>query len=395
MTAGTQQQRSGAGDPPSGIPARAAVRGRRPDPGPPGDLRSAAGDAGAGPAGRGAAPGRLTVVRADPAGPAHPGALPGAVRRPAGQPAPRPGRPDAARARRRLLHHRLVRATRATPAWRRRCGSPTRPCCTTAPARSTWSGPRRRAAAGRRTPTCCSAWSAAAAEPIAGGRHKVFGHPGPERHPADLDHRLAPAPGRRRWPSRWTGRPSGSAGARRLAGRRGRGVQLRRRLGQPLHRGGRLQHRGLLRLPGPAAAAAARLRGQRPGHQRADPAGLDHRRPLGPAASSPTSTPTAPTWPRCTTPPLAAASWVRERRRRRSCTCRWSGSAGTPARTWSRPTAAPPTSPPTPTATRCSARPGCWSRPGVLTPGRGAGAVRGVPATGCWPGRPRSPGRPG
>ena len=34
-------------------------------------------------------------------------------------------------------------------------------------------------------------------EPIAGGRHKVFGNAAAGRHPADLDDRLAPAPGGR------------------------------------------------------------------------------------------------------------------------------------------------------------------------------------------------------
>ena len=53
-------------------------------------------------------------------------------------------------------------------------------------------------------------------EPIAGGRHKVFGHAGPGRHPADVDDRVAPAAGdgRRRSPSAAPG-----ASACRHAGR--------------------------------------------------------------------------------------------------------------------------------------------------------------------------------
>ena len=83
---------------------------------------------------------------------------------------------------------------------------------------------------------------AAADEPIAGGRHKVFGHAEPRRHPADLDDRLAPAAGA-------SGVAFALGRARRLgvrravAGRRGRGVQLRRRLGEPLH-GDRRDQRG-------------------------------------------------------------------------------------------------------------------------------------------------------
>ena len=42
---------------------------------------------------------------------------------------------------------------------------------------------------------------AAADEPIAGGRHKVFGHPDARGGPADLDDRLPPAAGGRAWPS--------------------------------------------------------------------------------------------------------------------------------------------------------------------------------------------------
>ena len=45
-------------------------------------------------------------------------------------------------------------------------------------------------------------------EPIAGGRHKVFGHPRPGDHPADVDHRLAPAPGGRAGDGAAPGRPA-------------------------------------------------------------------------------------------------------------------------------------------------------------------------------------------
>ena len=61
--------------------------------------------------------------------------------------------------------------------------------------------------------------AAAADEPIAGGRHKVFGHAGPRDHPADVDDRLAPAArGRRRVRDR--ARPAARASS--PAGRRTR-----------------------------------------------------------------------------------------------------------------------------------------------------------------------------
>ena len=85
-------------------------------------------------------------------------------------------------------------------------------------------------------------------------------------HPADVDDRLAPpARGRRRVRDR--PRPQ----ARRpehLAGRRDRGHELRRRVGEPRHRTGGDQHRLARRPPAPAVAAAARLRGQRHRDQR-------------------------------------------------------------------------------------------------------------------------------
>ena len=95
---------------------------------------------------------------------------------------------------------------------------------------------------------------AAADEPIAGGRHKVFGHPA---SPSSRRPRRSPRTCR----GRVGARVRASAGPRELgarravAGRRGRGLQLRRRLGQPLDRGRRVQrrgaHRAYQRLPLP------------------------------------------------------------------------------------------------------------------------------------------------
>ena len=104
---------------------------------------------------------------------------------------------------------------------------------------------------------------ASATEPIAGGRHKVFGHPKLAVDPDDLDDRLAPAAR-----GRAGVRDRAAAGAlrgdrapatparppatdrrtpERLARRRDRGVLLRRRVGQPRGRPGGVQHRRLVR----------------------------------------------------------------------------------------------------------------------------------------------------
>ena len=111
---------------------------------------------------------------------------------------------------------------------------------------------------------------ASADEPIAGGRHKVFGHaalaviPQTSTIASHLPRAIgvAFAIGRARrlgWPR------DGQTTHRR--------VQLRRRVAQPLDRPGRDQRRRVHRAPGDGDATAARLRGQRAGHQRADTAG--------------------------------------------------------------------------------------------------------------------------
>ena len=102
---------------------------------------------------------------------------------------------------------------------------------------------------------------AAIDEPIAGGRHKVFGHPDAAVIPqtSTIASHLPRALGVAFAIDR--ARKLGVAG--HVAGRRDRRVQLRRRLGQPLDRRRRHQRRRLHGVPGPAAAAAVRLRGQR------------------------------------------------------------------------------------------------------------------------------------
>ena len=78
---------------------------------------------------------------------------------------------------RRLLHDRLGRPRGQRARRRARCGRPIRRCCTTARAASTSPGPSR-CPATTACATCSSGCSPSADEPIAGGRHKVFGHAG-------------------------------------------------------------------------------------------------------------------------------------------------------------------------------------------------------------------------
>ena len=155
--------------------------------------------------------------------------------------------------------------------------------------------------------------------------------PRPGDHPADLDHRLAPAAGGRAGPRPAPRVPAGRG--LRVAGGRGRGLLLRRRLGQPLHRHRRDQHRAERRLPRAAGAGPVRLRGQRLGHLGADPArlgrgGVRSRPGLGYVAADGAD-------------PVAAAAAITEAVRtgyastagRSSCTCRPCASSVTPAAT--------------------------------------------------------------
>ena len=84
--------------------------------------------------------------------------------------------PLAAQLRRGLLHDRLGRP-RGQRGGRRRA-APHRPGAAALPLRRVLlrpGGPGRPTAARRRSATCCAGWSPPATEPIAGGRHKVFG----------------------------------------------------------------------------------------------------------------------------------------------------------------------------------------------------------------------------
>ena len=154
---------------------------------------------------------------------------PGAVRRAAGQPPPRSGSPVAARARRRVLHHRLSRSRGQRR--RRRRAAAYRSRAAALPVRRLLPGPRRAGepAAGRR--------DRRAARPRRRGGRADRRRPaqglrssGTARDPADLDDRLAPAARGRPGVLGCTGgqaRP-GHPVAAGLPG----GGQLRRRLGR-------------------------------------------------------------------------------------------------------------------------------------------------------------------
>ena len=169
----------------------------------------------------------------------------------------------------------------------------------------------RRAAT--RCATCCSGWSRPprSRSPAAGTRCSAATTSTSSRRP-----RRSPRTCRARSASRSPSPGRAKLGvALPVARRRDRGVQLRRRVGQPLHRGRRHQHRHARGLPGPADAAAVRLRGQRHRHQRQDARGLGRARPTATATVSSTSAPTAPTCRRVYATAAAAADWVRTHRR--------------------------------------------------------------------------------
>ena len=207
--------------------------------------------------------------------------------------------------------------TRATPASPRRCGPPTRRCCTTARAPSTWPGPRRRdACPGRRSRDVLLGLVAAAEEPIAGGRHKVFGHPDLDDHPADLDDRLAPAPRGRRG-LRHRARRASSACAQSpwpddaiVVCSFGDASVNHSTAAGALNTAAYCAYQG---LPLPILFVCE---DNGIGISVRTPPGWIERGPSGPAPS-PTSRPTAATWPTSTTWRRAAAEYVRDAPRAR------------------------------------------------------------------------------
>ncbi len=102
--------------------------------------------------------------------------LAGCSTRQAAQPAPGRRRPRAAGARRGLLHDRLGRAREQRAGRAGRCGRPTRRCCTTGPA-AFYVARARQVPGSTPVRDVLQGLMGLADEPIAGGRHKVFGHP--------------------------------------------------------------------------------------------------------------------------------------------------------------------------------------------------------------------------
>ena len=103
-------------------------------------------------------------------------------------------------------------------------------------------------------------------EPIAGGRHKVFGRRELSIVPmtSTIASHLPRSVG---WRSRSIAL---RAGLVPVAAGCDRALLVRRRLAEPRERAGGSQHCCALRLPGPAASASLPVRGQRPRAQRAD-----------------------------------------------------------------------------------------------------------------------------
>ena len=163
------------------------------------------------------------------------------------------------------------RGMRATPWLRWRRVRRIRPCSTTA--RGVLRGPSQ---AGARVDA--SPRRTAGADGLGGRAHSGWSAQGlrpsrPGRHPADLHGCLSSPEGC--WAGCRTASGPPAQSGLRVARGRGRGVLLRRRLGEPLHRSGRHQHRPRYGLPRPARTDSVRLRRQRLRHLGADAEGLD------------------------------------------------------------------------------------------------------------------------
>ena len=221
----------------------------------------------------------------------------GVCPRPGDQPAAGLRCPRAAGGRAGLLHHRLRRPREQRAGGAGAAAAPIRRCCTTAPAAF----------------YCARAAQVPGSTPIRDVLQGADGVWPPSRSPAGgtrcsatrrwrSSRRPRPSPptcrARSGWPSRCTGH-AGSASTPRVARRRRGGVLLRRRLGQPLHRHRRDQHRAQRRLPRAAGPDPVRLRGQRSGHLGADPDRLDRGRVRIPAG-------TGRTWRSTAADPVAA-----------------------------------------------------------------------------------------
>ena len=172
-----------------------------------------------------------------------------------------------------LLHDRLVRARGQRRGRRGAAARPTRRCCTTAPAASTAPGPRQVAGP---TPVARRAARRRRRGRGADRRRPAQGLRPPRPGTSSRRPRRSPrtCPARSGWPSRSSA--AAQLGVPRAVARRTRSwcaASATRRSTTP-RAAGALNTAVLRRLPGPADAAAVRLRGQRPRHQRPHPARL-------------------------------------------------------------------------------------------------------------------------
>ena len=123
--------------------------------------------------------------------PRRPDPTAGLVRHPGCEPARGCRRAGAAGARRRLLHDQLRRAREQRSGGHGAAAR--RPCAAALPVRRLLPGPRRQVERSTPVRDILQGLMGSIDEPIAGGRHKVFGHHQLGDHPADVDHRVAPA----------------------------------------------------------------------------------------------------------------------------------------------------------------------------------------------------------
>ena len=155
--------------------------------------------------------------------------------------------------------------------------------------------------------------AAASDEPIAGGRHKVFGHhelaiiPQTSTIASHLPRAVGVAIAIDR--ARKLGVPSAWPGDAIVV------MQLRRRLAEPRDRTGGDQHRRARRPPAPPRAAAPRLRGQRPRDQRPVAGRLGRSTRFGAGRRSGTRQPPGTIPRRRSALRASSRDWVRETRR--------------------------------------------------------------------------------